>query len=79
MICAVRSFENIDKGNIEEWLQSDACEVGFQHVRDRHCQCCRETREKKGVGEDDSEICTAMKRSLNSSQKQVIITNCFSK
>jgi hypothetical protein len=26
MVCAMRSFENVDKDNIEEWLQSDACE-----------------------------------------------------
>jgi hypothetical protein len=30
-------------------------------------------------GEDESEIHTAMRNSLNSSQKQAIITNCFSK
>jgi hypothetical protein len=34
--------------------------------------------EEKG-GENQSEISTAMWRSLNSSQKQVIITNYFSK
>jgi hypothetical protein len=28
----MRSFENIDEDNIEEWLQSDACELGFQHT-----------------------------------------------
>jgi hypothetical protein len=39
MVCAMRSFENIN----EETLKSDACEVGFQHMTDRHCQCCCET------------------------------------
>jgi hypothetical protein len=29
MVCVVRSFENDIKGNIKEWLQSDACELGF--------------------------------------------------
>jgi hypothetical protein len=32
MVCAMRSFVNIDEGNFEEWLQSDACELGFQHM-----------------------------------------------
>jgi hypothetical protein len=31
---AMRSFENIDQVNIEEWLQSDACELGFQNMSD---------------------------------------------
>jgi hypothetical protein len=34
--------------------------------------------EEKG-GEDEREICTAVMRSLNSSQKQAIIMNYFSK
>jgi hypothetical protein len=25
-------------------LQSDACEVGFQHMIDRHYQCCHKTK-----------------------------------
>jgi hypothetical protein len=29
MVCAMRNFENGDEDNIEEWLQSDACELGF--------------------------------------------------
>jgi hypothetical protein len=28
----MRSFENADEDNVEEWLQSDVCEVGFQHT-----------------------------------------------
>jgi hypothetical protein len=74
MVCAMRSFEKNQWRNVEEWLQSNACEVGFQHQTDR-CQCCHccETEE------DKSEICTAMRRSLNSSQKQAIITIYFSK
>jgi hypothetical protein len=47
MVCAVRSFENSNEDNVEEWLQSDACEVGFQHTTDRHCQCCRETEQRR--------------------------------
>jgi hypothetical protein len=34
MVCAVRNFENVDEDNIEEWLWSDGCELGFQHVTD---------------------------------------------
>jgi hypothetical protein len=34
MVWAIRSFENADKDNIEEWLQSDVCELGFQHITD---------------------------------------------
>jgi hypothetical protein len=30
LVCAIRGFENV----IEEWLQSDACEPGFQHMAD---------------------------------------------
>jgi hypothetical protein len=28
------SIENIDEDNVEEWLQSDACELDFQHMTD---------------------------------------------
>jgi hypothetical protein len=34
MVCAIRSFENVDEGNIELWLQSDVCELGVQHMTD---------------------------------------------
>jgi hypothetical protein len=71
MVCAVRTFENINKETSKNGCRV-MCEVGFQHMIDRHCQCCHED------GEDENEICTAM-RSLNNSQKEVIITNYFSK
>jgi hypothetical protein len=32
IVCAMRSFENINKDNVEEWLQSDACDLCFQHM-----------------------------------------------
>jgi hypothetical protein len=79
MVCAIRSFENTDKDNVEKWLQSGVCELGFQHMTDTDTvnatvkQKCEEE-----VGEDENEICTAM-RSLNSSQKQATIKNYFSK
>jgi hypothetical protein len=55
------------------------CEVGFQHTTDRQTLPILKQKGEEEGGKDDSEICTAMRRSLNSSQKQVIITNGFSK
>jgi hypothetical protein len=47
-MCTMRSFENFN----EEWLESDACEVGFQHLTDKHCQCCHKTEgRRRGWGE----------------------------
>jgi hypothetical protein len=40
MVCAMRSFENINKDNTKELFLSDECEVGFQQMTDRNCQCC---------------------------------------
>lgn len=34
MVCAVRSFENVNKNNTEEWLQNSMCELGFQLMTD---------------------------------------------
>jgi hypothetical protein len=68
MVWAMRSFENINEDNVKELLQSDSCEVRFQHMTDRQCQCCRKT-ERKGGRENASEFRTAVWRSLNSSQK----------
>jgi hypothetical protein len=31
MVCAMRSFENVNKGNIE-WLQSVGCELGIRNM-----------------------------------------------
>jgi hypothetical protein len=36
MICAMKSFQNTDEDN-KEWLQSDACELGFQHMMNKNC------------------------------------------
>jgi hypothetical protein len=73
----MRSFENIDEDNVEEWPQSHACEVGFHHMTDIANAAENQKGEEEGR-ENESEICTPV-RSLNSSQKQAIITNCFSK
>jgi hypothetical protein len=77
MMYAMRSFEKINDN--EERLQTDMCEVGFQHMTGRHCQCCHENKGEEEGGENESEIHTVMRISLNSSQKQVVITYCFSK
>jgi hypothetical protein len=39
IVCTMISSENANKDN-EEWLQSDARELGFQHERHGHCSCC---------------------------------------
>ena len=44
LMCAVRSFENVQENN-EEWLQCDACELGFQHGH-KHYKCCCWRRRK---------------------------------
>jgi hypothetical protein len=33
VLCTVRSFENINKDLVDEWLQSVACKLGLQHMR----------------------------------------------
>jgi hypothetical protein len=47
----------------------------------RQCQyqCCCETKHEEGDGEDEGEICPAVRRSLNSLQKQVAVTDCLLK
>jgi hypothetical protein len=52
--------------------------MGFQHMTDIVNAAMKRKGEDEGR-ENLSEIHTAMRRSLNSSQKQVIITNYFSK
>jgi hypothetical protein len=80
MVCAMRRFENIDKDIVEELLQSDACELCFQHMTDMELvNAATKQKGEEESRENESEIHTAMWRSLNSSQKQAIITNYFSK
>jgi hypothetical protein len=69
MMCAMRRFENIDEGNVgnvKEWLQSDACELGFQHMTDTDIVCATKQKHEEEGGEDKSEIHTAV-RSLKQS------------
>jgi hypothetical protein len=76
MVCAMRNFENIDEDNVEEWLQRDVCEVGFQHMTHKDIvNAATKWKGEEKSGEDESEIHTALRRSLNSSQKQANITN----
>jgi hypothetical protein len=67
MVCVMKNFENIDKDNVEEWLQSDACERGFQHMTDTDIVYAAKQKFGEEGGEDKSEIRTAV-RSLNSSR-----------
>jgi hypothetical protein len=50
MVCTMRSFENFNEDNIKEWLQSDVCELGFQHMTRTLLMLPRNKREKKRVG-----------------------------
>jgi hypothetical protein len=34
LLNALGEFENVGEGNVEDWLQSDVCEPGFQYVTD---------------------------------------------
>jgi hypothetical protein len=43
-------FENVNKDNVEEWLQSDVCELGFQHETQTLLMLTQNKREKKRVG-----------------------------
>jgi hypothetical protein len=51
----MESFENISEDNIEEWLQSDACKVGFQHISDADIAdaAAKQKGEEEG-GQDES-------------------------
>lgn len=54
MVCAMGSFDNVDKGYIEEWLQNYACELSFQYMTDTAGAAMEEKRDIEG-GEDESE------------------------
>jgi hypothetical protein len=43
----MRSFENVDKVNVEEWLQSGACELCFQHMTDMGIVNAAKTKGKR--------------------------------
>jgi hypothetical protein len=51
--------ENLSEDNIEEWLQSDACEVGFQHIQTDIINAAAKQKGEEG-GENESEIHTVV-------------------
>jgi hypothetical protein len=57
IVCAMRSFENVDKANIEEWLQSDMCELFFQHMTDT--DTANAAAKQKGEGGGQSTECVS--------------------
>jgi hypothetical protein len=58
-----------------ETLMSDACVLGFQHMTDIVSAVTNKKCEDEGG--DETEIHTAVRKSLSSSQKQAAITNYF--
>jgi hypothetical protein len=46
-------FENIDKDKVEEWLQSYAFELGFQHMTDTDIANAAVKQKGDGEGGDD--------------------------
>jgi hypothetical protein len=73
MVCAMRSVEATDTDKTEEWQNSNVCEVGFQQ-NNVHATAKRKHEEEGGeviifYGGDKNEIHTAVRRSINSSQK----------
>jgi hypothetical protein len=61
MVYAMRSFEKINEDDIEEWPQSDACEVHFQ--LDRQTDIVNAVVKQKGKEEckdSESEIYATM-------------------
>jgi hypothetical protein len=78
MVWAMRSFENNDEETLKNGYR-------VMHVKRTSSTWQTDTvnapvkqKGEQEYGEDESEICTAI-RSLNSWQKQAIITNYFSK
>jgi hypothetical protein len=48
MVCAIRSSENVNEDNAEEWIQCDACELGFQNMTDMHTVNAATKQERRG-------------------------------
>jgi hypothetical protein len=56
MVYAMRSCKNINEDNAEEWLQSDVCELGLQHMTDTDIVSVVATQKgEEEAGEDESE------------------------
>lgn len=56
MVCVMGSFLNVNKNNIVEQLQSDACELGFQHMTDLDTANSIIKQKVEEDGEDKSEV-----------------------
>jgi hypothetical protein len=50
-VYVVVNFENVNKDNVEEWLQSDVCELSFQHAI--IMDIVNSAVKRKGNGEED--------------------------
>jgi hypothetical protein len=65
MVCAMRSFETVDEDNVEHWLQSDACELGFQHDRHGHVKADTKRKGEEMVGrmrvKKKEKVCTSVR------------------
>jgi hypothetical protein len=57
MVCTMRGFKNVDTDNVELWLQTDAYELSFQDMTNRHGQCCQKQKGKEKGEQNDDEIC----------------------
>jgi hypothetical protein len=64
--CAIKSSENVDKENVEKWLQSDVCELGFQHVTnmDTANATMKQKRKEGGEHEEQSSECVSCSMAL---------------
>jgi hypothetical protein len=52
-VCAIRNFVNVNKDN-EEWLQSDVCELGIQHMIDSDIiSAAAKQKDEEEGGEDE--------------------------
>jgi hypothetical protein len=54
MVYAMKSFKNVSKDPTEEWLQSDACDLSFQHMADTGTVSAAVKQKGEG-GKDESE------------------------
>jgi hypothetical protein len=74
IVCAMRSSENTDKYKVEEWLHSDACEMGFQSMPDITNVLMKEKGEEEGEN-DENEIHTTVHK--NKQPLQIISQMSF--
>jgi hypothetical protein len=51
----MKCFENVNEDNVEEWVLSDAWELGFQNMTDMDSGNTAAKQKREEGGEDDSE------------------------